>query len=451
MSPFETATMQSWLLSYLLNALWQIPLLFCAGWVAARLLRSAGAAAEHRAWVAVVVLETLLPAFSLLPLDWLGVLFGSHAALHAAGEAEVSILIGPGMAWGAPHLSGTFLGAVALAYLAVTTWFAARFGWRWLQLRALCREAMPARWSAAAAQCWQNFAARHGLPAGQVLTSPRVFGPVTVGILHRRLILPESLAATITEPDLRAVLAHECAHMARHDFAKNLVYELLSLPVSFHPLLWLTRRRLGETREVVCDERAAAEAGRTAYARSLLRLACFLVEQQPVGTAHALGLFHTHSLERRIMQLKNRRPPTRGLRRVATLALSTALGFGACASALALHMRVDGVAASADHSQPGSAHPFQVSRSVMAGNRIGGPVPKYPVEAKKKHIQGTVVLDAMIGTDGKISDLKAASGPKELRQSALDAVAQWTYKPYRLNGQPVAVETTINITYSLGK
>jgi TonB family protein len=87
----------------------------------------------------------------------------------------------------------------------------------------------------------------------------------------------------------------------------------------------------------------------------------------------------------------------------------------------------------------------------MAGNKISGPVPKYPAEAKKEGIQGTVVLDAVIGKDGTVEELRVASGPKELQQSSLDAVRQWIYKPFLLNGDPVEVKTTINVVYSLAK
>ena len=73
----------------------------------------------------------------------------------------------------------------------------------------------------------------------------------------------------------------------------------------------------------------------------------------------------------------------------------------------------------------------------------------YPVEAKKARIQGKVQLDAAIGKAGEIEQLKVISGPKELQQSALDAVRQWTYKPFLLNGEPVEVKTKITVTYTL--
>jgi outer membrane biosynthesis protein TonB len=57
----------------------------------------------------------------------------------------------------------------------------------------------------------------------------------------------------------------------------------------------------------------------------------------------------------------------------------------------------------------------------------------------------------VIGKDGTVEELRVASGPKELQQSSLDAVRQWIYKPFLLNGDPVEVKTTINVVYSLAK
>ena len=77
--------------------------------------------------------------------------------------------------------------------------------------------------------------------------------------------------------------------------------------------------------------------------------------------------------------------------------------------------------------------------------------PVYPVDAKKARIQGTVKLDAVISKTGEVEQLKVISGPKELQQSSLDAVRQWTYKPFLSNGSAVDVRTTVNINYTLQK
>ena len=87
----------------------------------------------------------------------------------------------------------------------------------------------------------------------------------------------------------------------------------------------------------------------------------------------------------------------------------------------------------------------------MAGNLISKVSPVYPPDAKKARIQGKVLLKAVIGKDGHVEHLDVVSGPSELQQSSVDAVRQWVYKPYLLNGDPIEVETTISVIYTLKK
>jgi peptidyl-prolyl cis-trans isomerase A (cyclophilin A) len=77
--------------------------------------------------------------------------------------------------------------------------------------------------------------------------------------------------------------------------------------------------------------------------------------------------------------------------------------------------------------------------------------PSYPAEAKAAGVSGVVTLQALIGLDGRIADLHVVSGPDSLQQAALDAVKQWVYKQYLLNGQPVEVATSINVVFTLSK
>jgi protein TonB len=77
--------------------------------------------------------------------------------------------------------------------------------------------------------------------------------------------------------------------------------------------------------------------------------------------------------------------------------------------------------------------------------------PVYPIDAKKAGISGTVVLAATIDTDGMVKELHVVSGPDLLQQAALDAVREWRYRPYLLNGQPVEVCTQINLIFTLGR
>jgi protein TonB len=92
---------------------------------------------------------------------------------------------------------------------------------------------------------------------------------------------------------------------------------------------------------------------------------------------------------------------------------------------------------------------LRVSSGVAAGNLIHSVQPQYPPLARQARIQGTVKLQAVIGKDGSIQNLRVVSGNKMLAQSALEAVRQWRYKPYYLNGEPFEVEFEINVEFKL--
>jgi TonB family protein len=93
---------------------------------------------------------------------------------------------------------------------------------------------------------------------------------------------------------------------------------------------------------------------------------------------------------------------------------------------------------------------IKVDGRVIAGNILVKTRPEYPAVAKAARIQGTVVLQAVISKDGTVESLQVLEGPPLLQQAALDAVKTWKYRPYLLNGEPVAVGTTINVVFALG-
>jgi protein TonB len=86
---------------------------------------------------------------------------------------------------------------------------------------------------------------------------------------------------------------------------------------------------------------------------------------------------------------------------------------------------------------------------VMEGNLLHRVEPQYPAIAKQIHLEGTVVLNAIISREGNIERLEVTSGPGLLARAARDAVLQWKYRPYLLNGGPVEVETQITVNFVL--
>ncbi|MGA9716918.1 MAG: M56 family metallopeptidase [Acidobacteriaceae bacterium] len=447
----------SWLLTYLFNALWQIPLVFAAAWIVVRIAHRSGPRAEHRIWVGALVLQIALPACNLrIAAVWhtLSTLLPAHGNFGSSG---VQVFFGPAIAQGggALRLPFAFEACILIAWACVTLYFAARLAWGLIETRRLARTAKPIAFSGEAAQRWNRHCQRFGLiaPSPQISISPHAVGPVAIGLRRGMVLVPPQLLDTVSPDDLNAVLAHELAHIARHDFAKNLLYTLLSLPIAWHPLLWRTRARLAESRELLCDDAAAeAVAGRKQYAQSLLRLASIFAGQPRIATLHAVGILdfrsNANTLERRVMTLTQKRIPVSAVRRILGAAACSILALATCTSALALHTDISDLAP--DAQQSAAPNKLHVSAKEMSGNRISGDNPTYPPETKKKKIQGTVVIDATVSKEGAIEDLRVVKTPDpSLAESALKAVRTWRYRPYLRNGEPVEIETTINVTYNL--
>ncbi len=448
--------LELWISGYLLNSLWQVPVVFAAAWVTARMVRRAGARVEHRVWVGALMLEAALPAFrldfsqmwrtmrSLVP--WVS---GGSAP---GGHAQVSFTVGPGSAAGVLWLPPIVLRSVAILTSGCLLYFAGRLLWGVWKTVVMQRRAEPVTPTGEFAQTWSRLRDRFCLKpeVGEetIGESRMISGPVTVGIARQMLLVPQGFLERVAESELEAVLAHELAHMKRQDFAKNLAYEALSIGIAYHPMLWMTRSRLAESREMVCDRMAAeAVAGREKYVRSLLRLASILSNRPPTRILHAIGIFDANIFERRVMNLTKRETEIRGFRRAAIVAACAVIGAVTCVSALALRMEVSGQA-----EQDKTPTMLSVSADKMQGNIIYKKNPVYPAEARasKDTLNGPVVLLAVINKEGiPVKLLVKQSLRADYDKSAMDAVREWRWKPFLLNGDPISVKTTITVNYQL--
>jgi protein TonB len=112
---------------------------------------------------------------------------------------------------------------------------------------------------------------------------------------------------------------------------------------------------------------------------------------------------------------------------------------------------IGGIISSTPVAVPKVATPqrVRVSQGVTEGLLMKKVQPTYPPLARSARIQGQVVLQAVIGKDGTIQNLRAVSGHPMLTPAAIDAVKQWRYKPYFLNGEPVEVDTQITVNFTL--
>ena len=339
-------------LTFLLNALWQIPAAVAAGLLGARLLRRAPSWQRYAFWLVVAAACVALPAASLLR---------SAPAVEASSVAGIPAVREAGAAGREPFFPtgrrparyAPSLGAVAvLGYGLLLLLRGIRLGRTWSHTRGLAHRASPLRipeWAAPlVARCQQAL----GVGPVALLTSGEVAGPVTLGWLRPAVLLPPRFLDDAAPEEVVSALGHELAHVRRRDYAVNFLCEALLLPIAFHPALPLLRRRLAEARETACDEAVLERLiGRRPYARSLLSLAAGIAGLP--RPSYTLGVVDAHTLEVRMKRILDQSPRlgAREARAFLGTALLLLAGIGAAAAAFS----VEAVAAD---SPSGDLKPF---------------------------------------------------------------------------------------------
>jgi beta-lactamase regulating signal transducer with metallopeptidase domain len=356
-------TISRTLLTFLLNALWQAPLVWAVAALACRAMPNGPARHRYAVWVAALFVAFLLPSLSVrAPLPAGGRTLVPSAALPSglpASSASAAPAVGrapSAPAFPAPAISFSrdwallLLGAygVWLAFRVAQFALALSRAWR------IRRDAAPGVPSPHVERVMARCGAALSLEGVDLLVSGSIAGPVA---LRRTIVLPAALFAETSEDVLTTAIGHEMAHVARRDFSLKLLYEMLYLPLSFHPAAMLIHRGIENSREMACDEMVAGRLLEPAvYARSIAGIAAAMLSLDRPG--YVLGVFDGDILEERIRSLMERRGSD--LRR-ARIALAAGL------SALALCLVVGtGLAVSA-HAQ--SAAQVEMQSAAEAYNR----------------------------------------------------------------------------------
>jgi TonB family protein len=92
----------------------------------------------------------------------------------------------------------------------------------------------------------------------------------------------------------------------------------------------------------------------------------------------------------------------------------------------------------------------QVPTEVMQKLLVHRVEPAYPAEARKEKLEGIIALDIVVGRDGTVTSMRALNGPDVLARAAMDALRWWKFEPYRVNGEPAIVETTVAVEFKNG-
>jgi beta-lactamase regulating signal transducer with metallopeptidase domain len=287
------------------NSVWEAAVVACAGYLVSRLVRRLGPQFEHRVWVATLISSVVTPALPLLQE------LTSRIDLHPTGRHASMILIASQN--GVPGSRAAFVIPQAIVWLLLALYgssllyFSGRFIYSLLSVATLVRTAHPASLAPEQVEIWRRCTRAFSMEKARLLIS-HVSGPVTLGLRSQMLLLPNDFSLNCARQEFLAALAHECAHLKRRDFQKNLFYEAISLPLSFHPVVWVVKAQIAETREMVCDAMVMeSEMDARSYSRSLLRLATMVAAASHAPAIHPIGIFDANILEKRIMRISKKK------------------------------------------------------------------------------------------------------------------------------------------------
>ena len=253
-------------------------------------------------------------------------------------------------------------------------------------------------------------------------------GPAVLWAPRSLLLLPADFLERFDADERRLVLQHERMHLHRGDALWSLLAELAAALLWFHPLAWLALPRLRLDQELACDERVLRQLPQdeTKYAHALLH-------STGMDTAPALIPWLTEpQLKERLNMIQRPRPGTLR-RRIGFIGLAALMASGAFATQAVVHAKPD---------QPASA-------DLSYNSQI---YPHYPADAIQNKQQGIVILDVLVGTDGKPRSVKvepSTQAAPSLIKAASDTAMQWHFSPTMKDGKPVEGYARVPVQFSL--
>jgi len=348
------------LLPILLNASWQILLVVMFASLCAWLLRGTAAWHRHAVWLAALGLSICLPILSSSKSPNNSSPAGTQPTTVSAestktptvvsttelAENEATEIAGPPNPISAPaqmarrasiapiRLNEKLAQGLVLFYAIFVLYRGMKLFQAWRRTRAIVRTAyslaLPEPVQTILTECQSTL----GVVRFRILFSASVAVPITAGVFTPLIILPEQLLREDDRDILSSALGHELVHVARRDYILNLVYELIYLPLSFHPAAALLRRRVRQTRELCCDELVATKLVRPEiYARSLVRLIAAAPLAGRLAADTTIGITDANILEVRIMSLLKRSKLSARRRALLLIAASLLLATPCLAAA----------------------------------------------------------------------------------------------------------------------
>jgi TonB family protein len=431
-------------------------------------LKRRSAAERHALWTAVLVMAALLPLLtSMLPSwepawvqraadAWPGA-FDARGPSDSAGDIVIR-------ATGIEAGHWTLAGILPWLWAAVSLLLLISLATQALRLRRLITSGVAphARHRAIASRVAESLS----LAAPRLTCSDRVRIPLAWGVRRAHILLPRA-SHDWSDERVWAVCAHEMAHISRGDWIAHLLAETACRIYWFNPLFWMARNRLGRESEHAADDVVIGLGARgTDYASHLI--AIVRASRPDAGVAPTVAMARRSGLEQRIAALLN------GLVNRARLSRGAAAAIlaGTCLVAAPLaalgartrstiEIQTSNLPALADLDVRELAGDDSAPvRDIRVLEAMPGDMPPsvaeyttpplYSDEARRRGLEGVVLVRANIDTDGHVRDARVTRGlGAGLEQNALVALRQWRFHPGARNGVPVPMDVDIEIAFTM--
>ncbi|HYM59764.1 MAG TPA: M56 family metallopeptidase [Thermoanaerobaculia bacterium] len=265
----------------------------------------------------------------------------------------------------------------------------------------------------------------------EVRSSRGLAEPAVIGIVRPVIVLPALLHDSLDQNELRAVLRHELAHVARRDNASAALARIVCLAFWWNPLVWIAASRMRAEAERACDE-AVLDAGTdpSHYVGAIAKVCRGAIGPRPAGISFAHGSPLNERLEG-IMSHRTRGSNVHKALIAIAAVLVVAIGIGTAPSALA-------------GRTGGSTTPPVLVKKIN---------PEYTEAAKNARLEGSVVVAVVIDATGDVAKADVIEGfpggGEGLDQAAVAAVRQWKFTPGKQDGKPVDVKMRLTIKFKL--
>jgi TonB family protein len=297
----------------------------------------------------------------------------------------------------------------------------------------------------------------------QMFVSQKAPYPMAIGVIKPIILIPDHLLTKLHDSQIKGILLHELSHIHHRDLVTGLIQRFITAMNWWNPLAYALSTSYSRAREEISDNHVLLQNDSKEYAECLINLAEKTTLWKRLSVSVGLASPHIplknrvkHILAKERIMDTNLKKSTIAVMVVAAfllvLGISGSRLIFATAEPEVMVEKADLVLPEVqeqDKKEQEKEKVADVGKDVKPPKLIRKVEPRYPDEARKAGIEGTVTVEATTDNRGRVQKVKVLRSIPELDQAAVDAVKQWVYEPMIIDGKPHGIVFTITCRFSL--